>query len=643
MKKVITERLSIVVVVAMLFILVLNLFLQIESAHNHMERSAKDTIARIEEILVTNNEDLEQLTESLKEDYIIRAKAAAYVIGNHPEIENDVNEMRKLAELFQVDEISLIAPDGTLYSGSHPEYYGLSMSDGEQIGFFIPMLQDKSLALCQDVMPNTALGKPMMYAAVWREDGKGIVQVGLEPRRLVESGKQTEVSHIFANLAMQDKTCAVIADLADGEILGSTRAELQGEYMEDLGIAVPRTYGTYFNANVDGVLSCCVFEEYAGQTIGVIWESSVLYGDLAQSMLLVLLYLSVAALMTIAAILRSIDSLVIDSINTINDGLSEITSGKLDTQISVDGLPEFVSLSSHINLMTESLLNNTVKISRILDATDAQIGFFEYSGEKDGVLTTRKFSTILMIPPEEMKTIAANKDLFRAKVDEICATPVPRCRNVYSLPTETACFVKLESFDHAGTTFGVVMDVTEEIVEKEKLRHERDHDLLTQLLCRRAFYRQLDYLFEKPEQIGEAAMLMFDLDGLKGINDTCGHAGGDKAIREAADLLRSITYEPKVAARLSGDEFAVFLYGASDRDALRNQIDALYQRMQSAEISVFDQTVPVRLSGGYVFYPEYKETYTALLRKADQALYHSKNNGKARFSAFRAEFDTTDA
>ena len=232
-----------------------------------------------------------------------------------------------------------------------------------------------------------------------------------------------------------------------------------------------------------------------------------------------------------------------------------------------------------------------------------------------------------------------DKDAFRRRLDEICAHPVPRCRNIYSLPTETACYVKLEFFEENGTTFGIVMDVTEEIMEKERLRHERDHDLLTQLLCRRAFYRSLDEVFSEPEKIGEAAMLMFDLDGLKGINDTYGHAGGDKAIREAANLLSGIEYERKIVARLSGDEFAVFLYGARSREELQRHIDDLCRRMLCAEVTVFGQTILVRLSGGYVFYPEYAEGYTALLRRADQALYHSKKNGKSRFSAFSAEHD----
>ena len=402
MKQVITKRLTIVVAITMLFVLMLNLFLQVESAHEHMVHSANATIDRIEAILATNSEDMKQLNESLKEEYIVRARAVAYVLEKQSQLEHDVSEMRKLAELLQVDEICLFDAEGTIYGGSHPEYNGLSMFSGEQISFFVPMLSDRTMALCQNVMPNTALSKPMMYAAVWREDGSGIVQVGLEPRRILESMERNEVSYLFSNLTMQENTFALALSAEDGAVIASTREELLGEPMQWLVDIAGVNLLNYFYANIDGTVCSCVFRKYGDQYIGVIWENRALYGDVFQSMLRVLLYLGVAAVMMIAASLRSIDNLVIDNINTINDGLGEISAGKLDTRIHVDTLPEFVDLSSHINQMTESLLNTTVKITRILDATDAQVGFFEYSCEKKTVLTTRKLGAILAISPAEM-------------------------------------------------------------------------------------------------------------------------------------------------------------------------------------------------------------------------------------------------
>ena len=642
MKRVISKRLSLVIVVTMLFVLLLNLFLQIENAQQSMERSARQTIDRMEEILKENDEDLARLSESLKEDYIIRAKAVAYMLVNHPDKELDPAEMLKLAELFQVDEISLFDETGTLYGGTHAEYIGYTFFDGEQISFFIPMLSDKTLTLCQDVTPNTACGYPMMYAAVWRDDGKGIVQVGIEPGRILEVLEKNDLKFIFSNLAVQEGTRVFAIDASDGTILGATQTQWIGRNADEIGLIITENQLESSVCRVDGVFGRSVFREYNGVVIGVVYESGTIYRGIARSMFLVLLYLIVAALLMIAAILGSIDHLVIENINTVNRDLQEITNGNLDTKINVTALPEFVSLSNQINRMTESLLNTSVKISRVLDASESQIGFFEYSSENKTVMVTRKVATILAISPDDMAKLCQDRTLFKNRIDEICSKPVERSKNVYSLPTETACYVKVETYIDGENTFGIVMDVTEEILEKVRLRHERDHDLLTQLYCRRAFYRHLSELFSEPEKLGKAAMLMLDLDGLKGINDSCGHAGGDKAIREAANLLSGIETERKLAARLSGDEFAVFLYGADSYEQLQRHIDALHRTMLSAEITVFDKNIPVRLSGGYVFYPEFEGNYTALLRMADQALYHSKGDGKSKFSAYHAQLESTE-
>ena len=128
--------------------------------------------------------------------------------------------------------------------------------------------------------------------------------------------------------------------------------------------------------------------------------------------------------------------------------------------------------------------------------------------------------------------------------------------------------------------------------------------------------------------------MMCDLDGLKKFNDTYGHANGDKAIRKAAEIMTCISYEDCYVARLSGDEFAIFLYGAENNSILQEQINTICEYMMKAQINVYGKQIDVRLSGGYVFYSKYPEEYDHLLKKADDALYVSKENGRARFTEY---------
>ena len=83
-----------------------------------------------------------------------------------------------------------------------------------------------------------------------------------------------------------------------------------------------------------------------------------------------------------------------------------------------------------------------------------------------------------------------------------------------------------------------VMDITQDVNEKQKIEYERDYDILTHLLNRRAFKRKVSEILnhaESRKQLG--AMIMWDLDNLKYVNDAYGHDYGDKYIQRAAQIL----------------------------------------------------------------------------------------------------------
>ena len=121
-------------------------------------RMSKVLLDRVITVLNKNDDSENGLIESLKDDYIVRAKAVSYIIDAKPQVEYDVEELQKIADLILVDEIHLFDKNGYIYSGTLPKYYGFSFDSGEQMKYFKPMLTDKKLTMCQDVTPNTAEG-----------------------------------------------------------------------------------------------------------------------------------------------------------------------------------------------------------------------------------------------------------------------------------------------------------------------------------------------------------------------------------------------------------------------------------------------------------------------------------------------------
>ena len=230
MKKMIRKRLCIVILTAMLFSLFINYYVQTLNARNDMYRDAQDKFWQVGQILDQNGREAEKEKENLKERCFIRAKAIAYIIQDRPEVVGNQEEIAKITKLLQVDEFHLFDPEGNLYAGSEPRYFGLNFSSGEQMQFFLPMLEDYSLQMCQDITPNTAEGKLMQYAAVWREDHKGIVQVGLEPTTVLESMKKTELSYVFSLVTSEKDSTIYAIDPESHLILGSTDDSLAVSY-----------------------------------------------------------------------------------------------------------------------------------------------------------------------------------------------------------------------------------------------------------------------------------------------------------------------------------------------------------------------------------------------------------------------------
>jgi diguanylate cyclase (GGDEF)-like protein len=160
----------------------------------------------------------------------------------------------------------------------------------------------------------------------------------------------------------------------------------------------------------------------------------------------------------------------------------------------------------------------------------------------------------------------------------------------------------------------------------ERLQFEARHDELTGLPNRLDFRAQLDEgvadLFSDGRQ---CAVMLLDLNGFKGINDTLGHQAGDQLLRVLADRFRQVAGRGVTIARLGGDEFAVLALGMGDGAAR-----ALARRL----LATFDQ--PVRLEGselkvggslGVAVGPEQGTTGAELLRRADVAMYVAKAGG----------------
>ena len=290
-------------IVLILCLILVALFIQVGIVYRINNKNTAKTsealLDRVVSIIEKNEQNEQDMITSLKDDYTVRARAAAYIIDAKPEVERDVTELKKIAELLGVDEIHLLDDTGTIYSGTVPKYYGYSFDSGEQLAYFKPMLTDKELTMCQDMTPNTSEGKQMMYAITWDEQKKYMVQVGIEPVRLLKKLKQNEISAVVENMPVYEGIQIFVAEKESGKICAATHKSCIGKNLDDIGIpkksTKENTLITGIN-RINGQNYRCTFRITGQYAVGVVCSMAFNTESNMIPLLIMGIYLGLAAI-----------------------------------------------------------------------------------------------------------------------------------------------------------------------------------------------------------------------------------------------------------------------------------------------------------------------------------------------------------
>ena len=157
----------------------------------------------------------------------------------------------------------------------------------------------------------------------------------------------------------------------------------------------------------------------------------------------------------------------------------------------------------------------------------------------------------------------------------------------------------------------------------EELDREAHHDALVPVANRRGLVRQLDMLIARRERHNEHAALLFvDVDGLKYLNDTFGHAAGDAALIYLAQLMVGAVRQTDLVARLGGDEFAILLDRADEPSAMETA-RRLVNAVADSDFMHHGQPLPLSVAIGITAI-EQGDTAEAVLDRADREMYRDK-------------------
>lgn len=202
--------------------------------------------------------------------------------------------------------------------------------------------------------------------------------------------------------------------------------------------------------------------------------------------------------------------------------------------------------------------------------------------------------------------------------------------------------LSLQLVSHAGSPgirgYLMFRDIHERKVGELRLKTLSEMDALTGVLNRQAFTDKVTAVLESLPGY-KHALLMVDLDGFKAVNDTLGHAAGDRLLHETAQALKNTLREGDLIGRIGGDEFMMLMRSVPGCDIVKRRADVFLGLMRRKA----SDTVSISGSLGIAMYPQDGRDFDELYHCADRNMYHVKQNGKDGFELRDDTIKGTDA
>jgi len=551
---------------------------------------------QIVKIIDNNSRDAADLYASVKEDYKIRAQSVSYILDSRPEAIDDKFELDKIAALLFIDEINIFDKTGKIIAGTVPGYFGLTFDSGKQMSYFKPMLRNKRMQMCQDLTPNTYDGRMMMYAITWNEAGDQMVQIGIEPERLLESMERTKITTIIDELPVYDGAKTFVADATTGKIIDCKPKLENWNHISDIGLSVENFTEPYSVLDksliIDGLRNYSSFCKVDNLIVCVTYYIGTNQSTYLVTMLVIFVYMSIAAIFVVImfigrmknnevklaqfAILSNM-SKIYYSMHLINLRTNSVTEYSTQKQIKA-------ILNKYQN--ADEMMRAVMREGSSADFKDAMVEFGDLNTIADRMTGKRTIAKDF---------IGVSKKWFRASF----------------------IMIECDKDEKPTKVIFTIQDINEDKQKELILVHKSTTDEFTDCFNRRAFEEDLKEL----DLDSEFTYMEFDLNALKPVNDTIGHDAGDELIKAAGKYMKEVFSSCGSVYRTGGDEFVVIVKADSKKV---NKLTAAFDKKVIAWKGKLVDSMSV--SYGSVSSKEQKwNSILAIAKEADKRMYQNKN------------------
>lgn len=370
---------------------------------NHEKESINTSVdTQIEYIankITEYDQEVEELKKELEEDYLIKARTVAFTLKEKPELIDNRQKLKELAEKIGIEEIHISDANGILYAGTVPDFYGLSYYGGEQMLPFTKVIEDSSFELVQEATPRDSDGVLFQYIGVSRLDGPGIIQIGVAPERLQAILASVAVENIVDGIIFNDSGDMIIIDKENKKILSAVDKELISEdAVQKLGQDFNEEESSFKSKTISDKDVYIHYRSVGDYIIAGKIPYSIVTRDALNGIKIIATIIILSFILCEIAVIIVIRKNVLNELNKVLKHMNEIGKGDLTKALNIRSSSEFQKLCDGINDMVQALktmINESKKLTEGLltmseglsvSTTETAAGINEIAASTDNLI-----------------------------------------------------------------------------------------------------------------------------------------------------------------------------------------------------------------------------------------------------------------
>ena len=627
MEKIILRKIILIFTVIFIATFLVSITVMFSIKSNLTKADLSQMISQVENSYNQSEIKLETSEELFKNDYLNRAYAIDYILSNNPKENLNIESLDNIKELMDIESIYLIDNNGVIVLSDDTSSIGIDLLNSKSAHKFWNLIKSDNIndyVIDLDAISISGNEEKIYIGIKSKLEDYSVIQIAVDKDTLQSITEKDSIKYIIKNIPTLYERTVFLVNKNKGIlecITANNEQDLVFDGIDNNEDFINKLYDlTKANlAKINGEYRYVKTKIVGDYIIGAYIDADFAYNGLAVE----IIYLTLGILIVFSVMTLifkfTMKKYILTDIFSIGKNIKSLIAGNYNIEFDVIQETELKEVARMLNYLRDSYKYKSERMTRIMSTISSHIAIFECLYLINRNFFSDNIQEILGIYDESWEEISKDPKNFQRYIESI--------EKKGSIVNVNNKFLSIVSFKKEDEFYGMILDKTYEEEARNRIEKISETDGLTKLLNRRGLENRLKDIFKDENSNG--ALIIFDLDNFKSVNDILGHPIGDEVLKIFSSCLTNSFRKNDIISRIGGDEFIVFINKNIESDALSNKLNEILNYIRS-NLNYYYKNYGLSTSIGVAYKDNDINTYEELYEKADKALYKAKNLGKDR-------------